>query len=135
MNEEAVRIARSYLGVRFQDQGRSRKGLDCIGLVVLTFTELGLKVEDQVGYKRTSTDAELRNALLAHLDPKPKEEMEDGDVLFFSRSNSRHIGIAATNRYGQRTVIHASLRDRKVVETPLSQVGQVVKGVFKCPIV
>jgi hypothetical protein len=46
--------ARTYLGVRFGHQGRSRHKLDCIGLCVVAMHAIGRPLWDSPAYGRTS---------------------------------------------------------------------------------
>lgn len=46
--------ARTYLDVRFRHQGRSRNGLDCIGLCVVAMRAIERPLWDSPAYGRTS---------------------------------------------------------------------------------
>ncbi len=127
---DVIEVARSYLNVPYRDQGRSRTGIDCVGLVVMVLADMGFDAQDRLGYTRNSKERELLRALQTRFTRKPDDQIEDGDILFFSKDTSRHIGIASTNRYGQRTIIHAYLTARKVTETELDAIGQRISGVF-----
>lgn len=45
MNNEFVAAARNYLGVKFKHQGRSRRGVDCVGLVICAARDIGFNLE------------------------------------------------------------------------------------------
>lgn len=50
--EALVLAARAYIGVRWQHQGRTARGLDCAGLVMVALRSLGRKPVDSIGYPR-----------------------------------------------------------------------------------
>ena len=52
MGEAVVAQARAWLGTPWRHQGRSPRGVDCAGLVVLVARALGLADHDVAGYSR-----------------------------------------------------------------------------------
>ena len=63
-------------------QGRSRKhGVDCIGLLTVTLTELGYGFDDCLQYERYPDGVILPAILDAHLEPT--DDPVPGDVLTF----------------------------------------------------
>lgn len=108
---DVVTVARTYLGVRWHHQGRSRAGIDCLGLVVVVAHELGLSKADATDYGRLPDGGRLRRALLEHLLPVRGMHAE-GDVLMFRFQQApMHVGIAT-----DVGLIHAYANMRKVVE-------------------
>lgn len=59
-----VEVARGYIGTPWLHQGRSRLGLDCVGLLVVVARELGLPVS----YRPTHGRLPQGDALLRELD-------------------------------------------------------------------
>ena len=53
--EAVVAQARTWLGTPWRHQGRSPRGVDCAGLVVLVARALGLADHDVAGYGRHSS--------------------------------------------------------------------------------
>ena len=49
---EIVEYARTWLGTKWRHQGRSKQGIDCIGLIIRTAEEFGFQYEDSTGYAR-----------------------------------------------------------------------------------
>lgn len=47
-----VAAARSFIGVRWQHQGRTAHGLDCAGLVMVALQAVGRNPIDSIGYPR-----------------------------------------------------------------------------------
>ncbi|WP_425339126.1 C40 family peptidase [Onishia taeanensis] len=94
--------ARDALGTPYRWGGASTNGLDCSGLVLVSYRAAGLQVP------RTADDQ--YRAL------PPIEAARPGDLLFFGRgSRASHVGIYAGN--GQ--MIHAPGRGRQVTTTSL----------------
>ncbi|WP_447894931.1 C40 family peptidase [Vreelandella sp. GE22] len=94
--------AQQAIGTPYRFGGNSPKGLDCSGLVEMTYRAAGLRVP------RTA-DAQYR-ALPNTETPRP------GDLLFFgSGSKATHVGIYR----GNRQMIHAPGSGRHVVSVPL----------------
>lgn len=94
--------ARDALGTPYRWGGASSGGLDCSGLVLVSYRAAGLQVP------RTA-DAQYR-AL------PPIEAARPGDLLFFGRgSRASHVGIYA----GDGQMIHAPGRGRAVTTSSL----------------
>jgi lipoprotein Spr len=111
---DIVAQARKALGVPFRHQGRSpRQGLDCVGLVLWSFHELGLTTFDHVHYAPLPADtASMDAALAAHLTPVPLQQVSPGDVLRFEVAGLQlHLGLAT-----EHGVIHAAQVYGAVVE-------------------
>jgi cell wall-associated NlpC family hydrolase len=49
---DIVAAARTYLGVPWRHQGRTRAGLDCAGLIVMVARDLALSDYDSTAYGR-----------------------------------------------------------------------------------
>ena len=89
----ALKAARSYLGVPYAWGGESRGGLDCSGLVVVSFRHVGRKLPHYSGG-------------LWSLGRKiPRKALKPGDLVFFRLSGGvpGHVGIYA----GKGRYIHA----------------------------
>lgn len=94
--------AQQSIGIPYRFGGNSPDGLDCSGLVEMTYRAAGLRVP------RTA-DGQYR--ALPRVDtPRP------GDLLFFGEgSKATHVGIYG----GNRQMIHAPGSGRAVVSVPL----------------
>lgn len=106
--------ARRWLGVPYLHQGRSRRGVDCIGLLIKAAHGLGISEYDVTGYGRTPDAGFLQaecDRLMARID-----EPAPGDVLLmrFTRE-PQHVAIVS-----DVGIIHAWYGARKVVETSFS---------------
>lgn len=114
--------ARAYLGVPWRHLGRSREGLDCIGLALLAARDCGLAADDPAPYAREPSSQRLRQELALALDEVPVADARPGDVLVFNLGlYAGHIGIRAEHPdYRVASVIHAYAPRRRVVEEPLA---------------
>lgn len=104
--KDIVAAAKKYLGVPYEWGGESATGVDCSGLVYLAYTDSGMDV-----YRTT--------AQVLFDQGKETSELELGDLVFFSNTNSTkaitHVGIYC----GDNSMIHAS-SSKGVIITPLS---------------
>lgn len=111
--------ARSFVGVRWRHRGRSRYGIDCIGLLVRGAEAAGLPMRDRLDYGREpwrdTLDAEMR----AHFGD-PVGDLQPGDVVTMRAPGQPapgHVGIVARHG-GYLTLIHSYNADAnsRVVE-------------------
>lgn len=117
--QQIVDAARSYIGVRYHHQGRSRAGLDCAGLLVCVARDIGLDTsEDLTGYARTPDGVALKTTLGRALREIPIFAYSPGDVLLmrFER-DPQHVAIVT-----DCGIIHSYLSARKVVEHRIDDV-------------
>jgi cell wall-associated NlpC family hydrolase len=114
-----VDYARKYLGVKFQHQGRSPTGCDCLGLVILAATEAGLNCSgDQPTYSHRLDKDTLLNGILKHCDPIDKPE--PGCLAVFELSTGQqHVAIVTS--IDPVYIIHAYAPIRKVCEHGLPE--------------
>jgi probable lipoprotein NlpC len=109
--ESVIGTARSYMGTPYRYGGMTRGGMDCSGLLVLSFRSVGIQIP------RTSKE-QSRNGKKVRM-----EELRPGDMVFFAAKKRRrkvsHAGLV-TNVEGNRSVkfIHAST-SLGVIETEL----------------
>lgn len=136
--EQIVAVAKSYKGVKYADQGRSRdEGFDCVGLLITVGNDLGY-FGDHFDYKEygKNPDGETMDRLLnEHMDKIDISEAQPGDVLSMDFGNSpQHCGfISKVSDRGipYWVVVHA-LRDYGVVEGRLfSKYLNSVKAVYR----
>jgi len=112
--------ARTYVtdGVRFRHQGRSRRGVDCAGLLLASMAAIGRPITDLAAYGREPLGGGLRGMLVANLgEPVPKDEMRPGDVVLMRfRGEPTHVGMLGDYVHGGCSLIHAYAMMKKVVE-------------------
>jgi cell wall-associated NlpC family hydrolase len=104
--QDALRIARSYLGVRYLWAGLSREGIDCSGLTYRVFRSLGVVLpRDAADQSRVGT-------------PVSRHDLRKGDLVFFGSGKwpqIHHVGFYA----GHGLVLHAPYTGTTVQYTPL----------------
>ena len=79
-----VAEARTWLGVPWRHQGRSRAGVDCAGLVVLVARALELADYDSTVYGRRAQGQGFVEHFRGHMDGIAVTQARPGDVLVFA---------------------------------------------------
>jgi cell wall-associated NlpC family hydrolase len=129
---EIISEARSWVGVPWRHQGRTREnGIDCAGLPVLVGAKFHLFCYEDVNYPRRP-DGTFVDHFRKYLISKPVTKMQEGDVLIFAEGRHPcHCGIHTIFR-GQPSVIHAHVGARKVVEQSLETTRSIVGRPIFC---
>lgn len=98
--KSAVETALSYEGTRYKYGGSSRKGMDCSGLIHVSFKEAGMSVP------RTSASL-FDAAQLINFN-----QVQKGDLLFFATGKNKtkvnHVGLVVNKTPAEVSFIHAS---------------------------
>lgn len=111
---EIIRAARTWLGVPFRHQGRSRTGVDCVGFLLAMMAEVGIlpaELEEKPTYGRAPTD-DLRAAVARYC--YELAEPEAGAIALITwpgDSTPSHLGLLTPEN-----IIHAYARVGRVVE-------------------
>ena len=113
IRNKIVSEARTWIGTKFQHQGRTRSGVDCIGYLneirnnVFNLDE-GLAKTYSLRVPPTMAVAELKRRLIKI----NKSEALPGDILLFrGLTNSVHLAILT-----DKGMIHSFMKFGKVVE-------------------
>jgi cell wall-associated NlpC family hydrolase len=114
---DVVAEARKWIGIPYRPKGRSERGLDCIGLLIVVGRAFAVPHEDQQHYTDYPTQERQLLALMdTYLARRRVHEPWDGLIGVFSeRRLPAHVGIFA-RRSDVPHLIHARLSERKVVE-------------------
>lgn len=118
---DVVAEARTWLGVPWVHQHRTRQGIDCAGLIICVARDLGLLPADFdiTGYSRMA-DGTLLEVCDQHMDRIDRGAMQPGDVLVMATEHDpQHMGFIGDYRHGGLSLIHATNRAGRVVETRL----------------
>lgn len=110
-----VTAARQYLGTPWRHLGRTDRGVDCIGLVLLAAAEIGVVIPDPAPYEREPQGTRLLQGIAQYASRVGAHQ--PGDILVFrSGLYAGHIGIASEHpTYGKPAVIHAFARHGRAV--------------------
>lgn len=125
---------REYKGVRFLHQGRSKAGVDCVGLLACAASELGYDNEVRANlrdYQRAPDSDMFRQRIVDFLLPLPYNRLQalrpqllPGDVIAFwidAPNLPRHVAVyTGLDKYGRDLMIHAYAKDpKRVIEQPI----------------
>lgn len=94
-----IETARSYLGTPYRYGGMSRLGVDCSGLICLSYQSVNKPLP------RTS------KAMAASGEKVLKEDVKPGDLVFFDSKNGHsinHVGMVVASTGGDVQFIHAT---------------------------
>ena len=146
MQQELISEARSWLGVKFAHQGRSKlTGCDCIGLIIGVAGALALRSKcgkfitacDYLNYSPLPSDNKLEQELNAHLHYRGKDlsVAVPGDIALLAfAKNPQHLAIIGDACYDgvmAQTLIHAYSGVGSVCEHRLdARWGRRVVGVY-----
>lgn len=109
VNQKIVNKAKSYLGTPYQYGGVSRSGLDCSGLIQISYAEYGFRLPRTTKY-------------LAKNGNKTKEKRaEIGDLIFFRTSKGSrkksHVGIITKVENNTIEFIHSSSSNGVIISS------------------
>lgn len=124
-----IAAARSYItagpdgeSVPFKHRGRSVRGVDCLGLVVVAMAEAGRTMRDKAVYGRDPSNDGIREAAVAHFgQPIELANVRPGDVLLMQwHGQPNHVGIVGDYVLGGLSLIHSLAQEKRVVEHRLA---------------
>lgn len=108
--------ASQFIGTPFRLHGRDpRRGLDCVGLLVVSMRAIGAEVSDPSGYglRNRSIDSHLEKFRLSSF-VSASGEMESGDILVVRPGPGQHHILICHGRSG---FVHAHAGLGRVVRS------------------
>lgn len=128
---DIVRIARTFVGMKFVHQGRGLTatvngrpvgGIDCAGLIIVVGHKAGCIPPDVdlPVYSRLPDGKTIRQMLTAHATQIGLRDAKPGDILVLKWEGSRfpnHMAILSDLPDGRMGMIHAFFSLRRVVES------------------
>ncbi len=118
--------ARSYIGTRWEHLGRTPRGLDCVGLVVIVCKTLGLSDYDLQTYSREPVASQFLSHFIGGGGTRiPLDSAQPGDLIVFREERFPcHVAFRSEKAPSPdeaplNTIIHAHTTRRKVVEEPM----------------
>jgi cell wall-associated NlpC family hydrolase len=116
---DVVAAARTLIGTPWVHQGRTDKGTDCVGMIVLVRAMLALGDYDATGYAREPNPRVLINHLRKGGIQIPVGKAVAGDVMMFREGRFPcHLAILS-EKSGVPHMIHCP-RNRLLVEESLA---------------
>lgn len=114
---DIVAEARAWIGTPWRHQMCARAvGVDCGQLVAGVARALGLRDVQITGYPRIP-DGTLRGICDRYMQPIQVGEAQAGDVVLMRfDTEPQHLGILGDYEHGGLSLIHSTLKHRKVVE-------------------
>lgn len=105
--------ARALVGTRFRPQGRGEDGLDCVGVVLATFSLPANAV--RADYRLSGQHLqEICEQLERYFHRVPSMQTRSGDVMLLAPATDQmHLAIRTPSGF-----VHAHAGIRRVVETP-----------------
>lgn len=104
---DIVEEARTWIGVRWQHQGRTRHGIDCAGLIVKVAHKFELSDFDVSNYPRSPKGYDFLKYFDEHMDRMKIDDYTPGHVVVLRDSiYPCHVAIIA-DRYGEPSIIHS----------------------------
>lgn len=114
--QDLIDAARKYKAVPWRHQGRTMRGIDCAGLIVLSLRDVGIDVPDRTDYQRRTSGVAFIAHFKKHGIQKPVADMQPGDVAVFREPAYPCHSAILTWKNGLMHMIHSHARRRKVVE-------------------
>lgn len=112
--DDALAVAESFMGLRYLWGGTSTWGVDCSGLVHLSWRSQGVLLPRDA---HEQADSPL-------LEDVPLDDVRPGDLYFFARPEERiyHVGFVTRplSESGERWMLHAPEGGELVEDAPLA---------------
>lgn len=138
--DQYIKQVRSLLGppsVPYVHAGRTRIGVDCVGVITLPLMELGVPFKDKRNYTNCATDIGLVSSLSEQLVPINHRERKPGDivVLWVNKSTKlpQHVGVIVQSPKGHEAIVHAFSERQRVVENALGYWANRITHAFRLP--
>ncbi len=95
-----VSHAKGFVGTRYKFGGTTHKGMDCSGLVYVSFQQ------ENIDLPRISRDMAKRGTRIS------LNQISEGDLVFFKTNKNRkvinHVGLVVENKRGTVKFIHST---------------------------
>lgn len=127
--DEIVEEALTWVGTKWVHQGRTRNGVDCVGLLCKVADKFNMYYEDKTNYSRNPNGFEFLEQLRKFFPPARVNQNPHG-LIAIMRENVYpcHTGIIYM-KDGRRRLIHATAVDRACVDEDFELSGMAAKFV------
>jgi cell wall-associated NlpC family hydrolase len=115
---DIIRVARDWVGAPYRHQGRGRRGIDCVGLLIEVAKGVGHPVDAPSAYSNMPQGHQLLVPCDAQLWKPKRQTVIPGDLAVFwgwNRAEPQHFAFIA-ELGGRLTLIHSFSKYGKVVE-------------------
>jgi cell wall-associated NlpC family hydrolase len=106
---KVIKHARTFEGTRYKFGGTDKRGMDCSGLVYVSFKE------EQIGLPRISRDMSKKGVRIK------LKETEEGDLVFFRTNKNKnvinHVGLVLENKRGVIKFIHSTTSQGVIISS------------------
>lgn len=130
-----VDAARALIGVPWRHMGRTRDGVDCLGLAILAYRAAGHDVPEPPPYRREPQGQALMDGIhaMGGRQVRPGQEAPGDVMLFRVGLYAGHVGVYSMHPTMRvPACIHAYLPRRRVVEEPLAmELAAHIIGAFR----
>ena len=115
---QIVETARRWKGTPYRHQGRSARGVDCGGFLVVVVNELGLEYKgEKLTYSRFAETFSLKQELDRLCQKVRPEDIQPGDIALFKIDVlPQHVAFLTDYHSGGLGMIHCYQRVNNVVE-------------------
>jgi len=118
MIDSLIEEARKYLGVPWKHQGRSMKGVDCVGFLLLAFKHINVNIIEIKGYSKSPDGIALKKIM----DEQPNLKRVHypylpGDVVLFRiRKHPQHVALLTGTKENLKMIHSYNGGAKKVIE-------------------
>jgi cell wall-associated NlpC family hydrolase len=120
--QEIIVHSRGWMNVKFRHQGRSKYGIDCIGLFSEVAKEIGRDIPIPSNYTHHPDQQFLLSEMCRLFDKITKAEMSIGDlVLMRFMDDNKRIPCRHVAMITNLGVLHSSAQFKKVTEHGLDE--------------
>lgn len=106
--ENIIEVAQSYEGTPYKFGGTTKKGMDCSGLISVSFKKAGISLP------RTSREMSTKGEKITF------QQISKGDLLFFKTAKGRginHVGLVVEVSAGKVYFIHSSTSQGVIISS------------------
>lgn len=108
--------ARTWLHTPWKHQGRTKRGVDCLGLLVSVAANVGMPVLDEKVYTRRPDGKYMIQRFREEMQEISIDDVALADVVLFADSiYPCHVAFIS-EKHGQKHIIHAHALRRMVIE-------------------
>jgi cell wall-associated NlpC family hydrolase len=113
--------ARSWIGVPFHHQGRTKAGCDCVAIAISCAQKIGCDYEDWTKYGRLPHGGKLEKSFANFGVRIPISDIRPADgVLMTWKVEPHHVGIITRMETGELGILHSYAAIGHVVEHHLN---------------